>query len=130
MRKFGIAAAVAVFLGACAGRTPQPVAVVQPQDQYTDCAAISAEVQANNARISELGSEKGQKVAQNVAAGVAGLLIPVLWFGMDFQGAAGTEEAALQSRQQYLGALAVQRCAGPRPGVASPPTDGSARPRR
>jgi hypothetical protein len=34
---------------------------------------------------------KGGKVAQNVAVGVAGLFIPVLWFGMDFQGAADTE---------------------------------------
>jgi hypothetical protein len=73
-----------VALGACAGRAPQPVAVVQPQDQYMDCTAISAEVQANNNRISELASEKGLKVGQNVAAGVAGLFIPVLWFGMEW----------------------------------------------
>lgn len=75
-----------------------------------DCAAISAEVQANNKRISELGSEEGGKVAQNVIAGAAGLFIPILWFGMDFQNAAGKEVAALQSRQQYLATLAEQRC--------------------
>jgi hypothetical protein len=89
----------------------QPVAIVQAQDQFSDCAAISAEVQANNNRISELASEKGLKIGQNVVAGVAGLFIPVLWFGMDWLGTAGTEEAALQSRQQYLATLAVQRCA-------------------
>ena len=111
MYRIGWAIVVATLVSACAGRAPQPVAVVQPQDQYTDCAAITTEVQANNARISELGSEKGLKTGQNVAAGVAGIFIPILWFGMDFQGAAGTEEAALQSRQQYLGALAMQRCA-------------------
>ena len=66
-----------------------------------------------NERISELGSEQGAKVAQNVVAGVAGLFIPVLWFGMDFQGAAGTEQAALQGRQQYLASLAGERCGGP-----------------
>ena len=27
----------------CAGRSPSPVAVVQPTDQYMNCAAISAE---------------------------------------------------------------------------------------
>ena len=49
---------------------------------------------------------------------VAGLAVPVLWFGMDWQGAAGTEARALQDRQAYLGALAVQKhCGGP----ASPP---------
>jgi hypothetical protein len=52
-------AASTIALGACAGRAPQPVAIVQAQDQFSDCAAISAEVQANNNRISELASEKG-----------------------------------------------------------------------
>lgn len=100
----------AVLLTACAGRAPAPVAVVQAHDRYMDCAAINAEVQANNKRITELGSEEGGKVAQNVIVGAAGLLIPVLWFGMDFQNAAGKEVAALQSRQQYLATLAEQRC--------------------
>ena len=49
-------------------------------------------------------------VAQNVAAGVAGLVIPVLWFGMDFKGAASKEVTALQARQQYLTTLATERC--------------------
>ncbi len=97
-------------LAGCAGRAPAPVAVVQAQDRYMDCSAISAEVQANNKRITELGAEEGGKVAQNVIAGAAGLFIPVLWFGMDFQNAAGKEVAALQSRQQYLATLAEQRC--------------------
>jgi len=77
-----------------------------------DCAAISAEAQANASKIQALGSEEGGKVAQNVAAGVAGLFIPVLWFAMDFQGAAGKEVAALQSRQQYLVTMAEQRNCG------------------
>jgi hypothetical protein len=78
------------------------------------CTAIAAEVKANNTKIQELASEQGAKVAQNVAAGVAGLFIWPLWFGMDFQGAASTETAALQSRQEYLGTLAQQkRCGAP-----------------
>jgi hypothetical protein len=43
---------------------------------------------------------------------VAGFVIPVLWFGMDFQGTADTEIQALQARQQYLAALAEQRHCG------------------
>lgn len=109
MRKF-VAILSAVALTACAGRAPAPVAVVQAQDRHMDCAAINAEVQANNKKISELGSEEGGKVAQNVIVGAAGLFIPILWFGMDFQNAAGKEVAALQSRQQYLATLAEQRC--------------------
>jgi hypothetical protein len=34
----------------------------------------------------QLASEQGLKTTQNVAAGVAGIFIPVLWFGVDFQG--------------------------------------------
>ena len=61
----------------------------------------------------QLAKDRGWKVAQNVAAGVGGLVIWPLWFAMDFQGTADKEAAALQSRQQYLGALAVQkRCGG------------------
>lgn len=102
-------AAALLVLAGCAGRAPQPVAVVQPQDRYMDCAAIQAEVLANNKSIQGLASEEGGKVAQNVAAGVVGLFIWPVWFGMDFQGAAGKEESALQSRQEYLSTLAIQK---------------------
>jgi hypothetical protein len=83
-----------------------------------DCAAIAIEVQTNNAKVQQLASDKGLKVAQNVAAGVAGLVVPVLWFGMDFQGTADTEIQALQARQQYLAALAEQRRCGEDTGEA------------
>ena len=95
---------------ACAGRAPAPVQTVQMKDAMMDCTAINAEIAANTAHEGALGSEKGGKVAQNVVAGVAGLFIPVLWFAMDFQGAADTESKALDSRDQYLSTLALQRC--------------------
>ncbi|MGY8711120.1 hypothetical protein RAD16_35780 [Bradyrhizobium sp. 18BD] len=99
-----------------------------------DCAAITIEVQTNNAKVQQLASDKGLKVAQNVAAGVAGLVIPVLWFGMDFQGTADTEIQALQARQQYLGALAEQRRCGDNTGepnkvVAESPKKPKAKPK-
>jgi|SRR6516225_9411947 hypothetical protein len=103
----------------CAGRSPQPVAVVQPQDRYADCPAIFAEVQANNKKIEDLAGDQGGKVAQNVAAGLVGIVIWPMWFAMDFQGTAGKEIDALNNRQQYLATLAAQRnCAAP---VAPPP---------
>jgi hypothetical protein len=70
--RMAVAALVSSTCAACAGRTPQPVAVVQPQDQYTDCPAIMAEVQANNEKVQKLASDEGLKTAQNVAAGLAG----------------------------------------------------------
>jgi hypothetical protein len=113
----------ALLLAGCAGRSPEPVSVVQPQDRYMDCAAIMAEVSVNNDKVKQLASDKGLKVAQNVAAGVAGIVVPVLWFGMDWQGTADKEIAALQSRQQYLAVLAEQRqCGAPGgPPPTSPP---------
>jgi hypothetical protein len=45
---------------------------------------------------------------------MAGVVIPVLWFGVVFKGAA---VAALQARQQYLTTLATERYT---PGVALP----------
>lgn len=117
MSKFWRVAAIcfAAALGACMGRSPQPVAVVQPQDQMMNCTAIYAEVAANNQKVEQLGRDEGWKVAQNVAAGVAGFVVPVLWFGMDWQGTASKEAQALQARQQYLGALAVQKRCGAAP---------------
>ena len=112
MHKIFLAAACAVALAGCAGRAPAPVAVVQPTDRFMDCTAILAEVQANNEKVKQLAADKGLKTTQNVAAGVAGIFIPILWFGMDFQGTADTEITALQSRQQYLAMLADQKHCG------------------
>jgi hypothetical protein len=111
MQKIRGAAAVVALgtLGACAGRMPQPGAIVQPQDGYMDCPAITAELKANNKKVQEIASEEGLKVGQSAAAGIAGF-VPVLWFAMDWRGAANMEVAALQSRQQYLASLAEQRC--------------------
>jgi len=110
-----VATAIGLALMACAGRDPQPVATVQPQDASSDCAMITAEIEANNVKFKELSDEQGLKVGQNVAAGVVGLVVWPMWFAMDFKGAASKEVVALQARQQYLTTLATQRCAAPPP---------------
>jgi hypothetical protein len=118
-----VATAIGLALTACAGRDPQPVATVQPQDTSSDCAMITAEIEANNVKFKELADEQGLKVGQNVAAGVVGLVVWPMWFAMDFKGAASKEVTALQARQQYLTTLATQRCAAPQPppAAATPP---------
>jgi hypothetical protein len=108
-----------VFCAACAGRDAAPIATVQPHDQTSDCAMISAEIEANNAKVQELANERGLKVAQNVAAGVTGIIVWPVLFAMDFKGAADQDLAALQARQQFLTNLAVQRCAQRRPGAVA-----------
>lgn len=126
MRRVFLVLAVGSGLAACAGRDPQPIASVQPQDAYSDCTMIRAEIEANNQKTKELADEQGLKTAQNVAAGVVGLVIWPVWFGMDFKGAAAKDAAALQARQQYLTTLATERCAPgyrplPPPGQYQPP---------
>jgi hypothetical protein len=112
LKSFTLVALSTVMLtAACAGRAPAPVAVVQPIDETMSCEAIQAEVNANTQRIAELGTEQGAKVAQNVVAGVAGAFFILPLFLMDFQNAAGKDEAALKSRNDYLATLARQRCA-------------------
>ena len=115
------ATAIGLALAACAGRDPEAIAIVQPQDQYSTCAMIGAEIQANNVKVKELADEQGLKVAQNVAAGVGGLVFFPIWFAMDAKGSASKDVAALQARQQYLAALAVERCAPPPHTAAAPP---------
>ena len=87
-------------LATCAGRDPHPVAVVQPQDAQSDCAMIGAEIEANNVQAEKLADENHAKIAQNVAAGVVGVVVWPVWFAMDAKGAAGTEMDALKARQQ------------------------------
>ena len=47
MRQFIVGLVLVATLGACAGRPPQPIALIQPMDRQMDCLAIAAEAQAN-----------------------------------------------------------------------------------
>jgi hypothetical protein len=108
---FILATAFALF--GCAGRSPQLTPLVQATDQQITCEQIQSEAKINNERISDLAREQGWKVGQNVAAGVVGLFIWPVWFGMDFQDAAGKEAKALSQRNEYLMTLAKARCGPP-----------------
>jgi hypothetical protein len=121
MQKAFVLAMLGIALIGCAGRDPAPMATVQAQDAYADCTMIRAEIEANNAKVTQLANEQGWKVAQNVGAGVVGLVIWPVWFGMDFKDAAGKEAAALEARQKYLTVLAEQRCAAPPAGPKGSP---------
>ncbi len=103
----------ALVMCGCAGRAPQLTPVVQAVDQHMTCEQIQAEAKINNDRITDLATEQGWKVGQNVAAGVVGLVIWPVWFGMDFQDAAGKEAKSLSQRNEYLMTLAKARCGAP-----------------
>ena len=113
MRYFFLFFVIAIAEAGCAGRDPNLIQAVQISDQQLNCQQITAEIRANNEKISQLASEQGWKVAQNVTAGVVGLVIWPIWFGMDFKDAAGKEASALSQRNEYLGTLAGTKCVGP-----------------
>src|SRR6516162_9779845 len=92
-----VLAACAALCAACAGRDPQPVATVQPTDAMATCAMITAEIQANNIKVQELAGEEGANDPHNVAAALAGIVITILRFGIDFEGAASKEVAGFQA---------------------------------
>jgi hypothetical protein len=110
MRTVCIGCCVALTLSACAGRIPQPTPLVLVSDQQLDCAAIRAETRLNNQKISDLAIERSWKMGQNVAAGIVGFMVWPAWLGLDLQDAAGKEAQALSRRNEYLLALAAERC--------------------
>lgn len=110
MLKVCVGCFLVLALSACAGRTPQPTALVMVSDTQLDCGAIKAELKINNQKISDLAIERGWKMGQNAVAGIVGLMIWPAWLGLDLQDAAGKEATALSQRNQYLLALAREKC--------------------
>ena len=102
-------AILGIAVAGCARQDPQPLATVQAQDANADCTMIRAEIEANNAKFTQLANEQGWMWAQWVR------------FGMDYKDAAEKEAAALQARQQYLATLATERCAPAAPQPAKRP---------
>ena len=115
IRRSLMAVVLVAQLGACAGRDPQMIATVQPQDMASDCPAIAAQITANNSRLMALRTEEGNTKGGNIAlAVVGGLLFWPALFAMDLKGAAGKEIESLNQRQGYLQQLAAQKgCPAP-----------------
>lgn len=104
------------LVAACAGRNPVPTATVQPHDSTSNCTMVSAEVAANQRRISELDSESTGTTVGNVALAVVGVAIfPPLLFAMDLKNAAATERDSLSQRNIFLSSLQHERCASGMP---------------
>ena len=74
MRSVTVLCVLSMMIAGCAGRDPQQIQTVMAHDASSNCQMIQAEINANNKKVQELADEKGLKVAQNVAAGVVGLV--------------------------------------------------------
>jgi hypothetical protein len=75
-----LAVASSIILAACAGRDPQPIARLQPQDLYSDCTMIRAGIEANNAkpRSLQMNAVSGCE-ARRIAANIAKPQEPLQW---------------------------------------------------
>jgi ABC-type phosphate/phosphonate transport system substrate-binding protein len=93
---------IALAVAGCAGRVANPVDVVQTGDAAMTCKDISTEIAYNNSRVKRLAQERNMEIVQDSAVGVAGFFVPVLWLGLDLQGAPGVEANALKFRQRHL----------------------------
>jgi hypothetical protein len=103
----------ALLLAGCAGRTANPVPIVQAYDDDLSCQQIAAEIQANEARAVQLAAETKSSRNRNIGVGVVGgiLFWPAL-FALDLSGAAKAEAEALKSRSEHLANMRVGRGCG------------------
>lgn len=110
MLKGIVAASALLTLTACAGRAPQLTPMTLTSDPQLSCSQIDAEAKLNNERITALATEQNWKIGQNAVAGIIGFMVWPAWLALDFQNAAGQEAQSLSQRNEYLLALARERC--------------------
>jgi hypothetical protein len=100
MRIVTVVAVTGIALAGCASpELAQPT--VHAQDANLDCTMIHAEIEANNAKVTELADDQGWTLKQ--------------WYryGKDFKYETARDAAALNARQEHLAALEAEKCAPP-----------------
>jgi hypothetical protein len=100
-----------VVLSGCAGRTPDPIKMYQPNDRQLTCNQIDYQISSNQKEMARLYPQT-KKTGKNVALGVAGYFLIVPWFFMDFSDAEKVEITAFQRRDDYLHQLAENKSCG------------------
>ena len=102
-----------MFMGivGCAGRAANPVMVQQYGDQNKSCEAIEKELAFIESEVQRLSS-KTEKTGKNVGLGVAGALLIVPWFFMDFSESEQVEIDAFRRRYNHLIILAEDKKCG------------------
>jgi len=99
-------------LGACAGRSAQPVSMMQPYDNSLSCEQIQAEIQSNESKARQLTDENNSAHNANIAVGAVGLFLfwPAL-FALDLSDSERVEIQALHDRNMHLASL-QRDCSG------------------
>ena len=105
---------ISATLSGCAGRAAHPVLIRQYGDENRSCAALESELRFIESEITRL-LPKTDKTGKNVALGVAGAFLLVLWFFMDLSQAEQIEIDAFRQRYNYLAGLTADKhCDKPR----------------
>lgn len=100
----------ALLVTGCGGRAANPVMVQQYGDQRKSCAALEREMVNAQQEIARLVPE-ADKGGKNAALGVAGALVLIPWFFMDFGHAEEEEINAYRQRYNNLASIAEdKRC--------------------
>lgn len=99
-----------LMIASCGGRAANPVMVQQYGDQKKSCRALESEMVSIQQEIARLVPET-DKNGKNVALGVAGALVLIPWFFMDFGHAEEEEVNAYRQRYNSLASIAEdKRC--------------------
>ncbi|MGZ0190222.1 MAG: hypothetical protein ACKVH0_19845 [Alphaproteobacteria bacterium] len=113
MRKIALSVGLALLMTACAGRTPEPVAIAKVTDHNLTCQQARHEIAMNGNKVSGLREVEQDIIAHNLINGAAAWYISGLFlFNLDLKDAASKEREALQLRNHHLHAVADERCTG------------------
>ena len=111
MNKKLIISLLIIAMSGCAGRAANPVMVQQYGDQNKSCEAIEKELTFIESEVGRL-APKTEKTGKNVGLGVAGALLIVPWFFMDFSESEQVEIDAFRRRYNHLIILAEDKKCG------------------
>ena len=111
LRKLGALTLSALMLLGCAGREAHPVSTYQYGDEKKSCKALEMELTFTEEKIQRLLPET-EKTGKNVGLGVAGVLLIVPWFFMDFTKSEQIEAEALRDRYNQLLVIAEDKNCG------------------
>lgn len=103
-----VAACLSLALWGCGGRAPNPVSQYQPGDEDRSCDGLKGEIAYNEGEIERLLPYE-DATGKNVVLGVAGALVLVPWFFMDFKEGEAIEIKALRRRDQWLREVASNK---------------------
>lgn len=98
---------VFVFAG-CGGRTANPMLVYLPGDESRSCTGYMAEISQLEADMNRI-LPKTNKAGYNTLMGVAGVLVIVPFFFMDFKNADKIEWEAMRARRNRLLIYAAEK---------------------